>query len=139
MADLEKLKPKVRALALDLARRAQENGIDIMFTCTLRTASEQDKLYARGRTVPGKIVTQTRGGESLHNYGVAFDVCPVIAGRAVWNDASLFNRLGRIGRSLGLEWGGDWRKFPDKPHFQYTAGYELADFRMKRIDEKKFI
>src|SRR6478609_5661733 len=39
----------------------------------LRTIKEQDDLYAQGRTKPGKVVTNARGGSSFHNYGVAFD------------------------------------------------------------------
>ena len=138
MANLNLLKPKVKALALELQKRAKEVGIDIIFTCTLRSVAEQNKLYARGRTLPGKIVTNARGGESLHNYGVAFDICPVINGKAIFNDASLFNRVGKIGIDLGLEWGGSWKKFIDKPHFQYTAGYSLNAFKNGKIDLKKF-
>ena len=37
------------------------------FTHTLRTFAEQDKLFAQGRTAPGKIVTRARGGQSYHN------------------------------------------------------------------------
>ena len=39
----------------------------------LRTFEDQDKLYAQGRTKPGQIVTNARGGDSLHNYGLAAD------------------------------------------------------------------
>jgi peptidoglycan LD-endopeptidase CwlK len=139
MPNLHLLKPKVKALALELQKRAKAIGIDIVFTCTLRSVAEQNKLYAKGRTLPGKIVTNARGGESLHNYGVAFDICPVVNGKAIWNDVSLFKKLGKIGIDLGLEWGGSWKKFIDKPHFQYTAGYSLNAFKNGKIDLKKFI
>jgi peptidoglycan LD-endopeptidase CwlK len=129
MSNLNLLKPKVKSLALELQKKSKAAGIDIIFTCTLRTKVEQDNLYARGRTMPGKIVTQARGGESMHNYGVAFDICPVIHGKAIWNDATLFNKVGKIGKEIGLTWGGDFARFVDKPHFQFTAGYSLRDFR----------
>lgn len=138
MANLNLLKPKVKALALELQKRAKAIGVDIIFTYTLRSVAEQNKLYARGRTLPGKIVTNARGGESFHNYGVAFDICPVINGKAIFNDISLFNRVGKIGINLGLEWGGEWKKFIDKPHFQYTAGYSLNAFKNGKIDWRKF-
>ena len=77
-------------------------------------------------------------GDSLHNYGVAFDICPIINGKAIWSDISLFNKVGKIGKELGLEWGGDWKGFVDKPHFQYLGGYTLMDFKKGRIDEKEF-
>jgi len=138
MPDLNLLKPKVKAMAEELQKRAKAIGINIIFTCTFRTKEEQDKLYARGRTAPGKIVTNARGGESLHNYGVAFDICPIVSGKAIWNDISLFNKIGKIGIDIGLEWGGAWKKFIDKPHFQYTAGYSLNAFKNGKIDLKKF-
>ncbi len=138
MPNLNLLKPKVKALALELQKKCKEAEIDIVFTCTLRSVAEQNKLYAKGRTLPGKIVTNARGGESFHNYGVAFDICPVINGKAIFNDISLFNRVGKIGINLGLEWGGEWKKFIDKPHFQYTAGYSLNAFKNGKIDWRKF-
>lgn len=39
----------------------------------MRTFAEQDALFAQGRTKPGGIVTQARGGESPHEYGCATD------------------------------------------------------------------
>src|SRR5271165_856983 len=38
-----------------------------------RSFQEQDKLYAQGRTMRGRIVTDAPGGESAHNYGCATD------------------------------------------------------------------
>ena len=38
-----------------------------------RTFQAQDLLYAQGRTSPGGIVTNARGGESAHCYGCAND------------------------------------------------------------------
>lgn len=139
MKNLNLLKPKVKSLALLLQKKSKEIGIDIIFTCTLRSVDEQNKLYARGRTIKGKIVTNARGGDSMHNYGVAFDICPIINGKAIWNDISLFNKVGKIGEEIGLEWGGSWKSFVDKPHFQYTAGYGLVDFKKGRVDWKKFV
>lgn len=137
MDKLNLLKPKVKALALQLQKKSKEIGIDIIFTCTLRTKEEQDKLYAQGRTTPGKIVTKARGGDSMHNCAVAFDVCPIVNGKAIW-EASLFNKVGKLGMDIGLEWGGSWNKFIDRPHFQYTAGYDLNAFKTNKIDLKEF-
>lgn len=137
-ANLDLLKPRVKALAIRLMDEWNRGGNDIVITQTLRTFAEQDALYAQGRTKPGAIVTNARGGYSFHNHGVAFDVCPVIGGKAIWNDLSLFRALGEIGMRLGLEWGGTWASFPDYPHFQYTAGYSIEDFLNKRVDENKF-
>jgi peptidoglycan L-alanyl-D-glutamate endopeptidase CwlK len=138
MNDLKLLKPKPRMLAGKLVEKCLKTGISIKITCTYRSIEEQNRLYAQGRTRPGKIVTCAKGGFSLHNYGVAFDFCPLVKGKAAWNDIGLFDRVGKIGISLGLEWGGSWKRFRDRCHFQYTAGYSLEDFRKNRINWKKF-
>lgn len=112
-------------------------GLPLLITQTLRTKAEQDKLYAQGRTAPGKIVTNAKGGDSFHNYGVAFDVCFFVNKRASYTGD--WEKIGKIAESIGLEWGGRWSKFVDKPHFSYTAGYSLEDFKKKKVDMKKFL
>ena len=51
------------------------------FAYTLRTFDEQNALYAQGRTklfdASGKrlgVVTKAKGGQSIHQYGIAFDI-----------------------------------------------------------------
>lgn len=138
MADLATLKPKVRQLAEQLVMRCKEQGITVIVTQALRTFAEQDALFAQGRTKPGSIVTRAKGGFSLHNYGVAFDIVPIINGKADYKNLELFDRIGTLGEQIGLEWGGRWKTFPDRPHFQFLAGYTLVDFQNKKIDETKF-
>jgi len=78
-------------------------GIDVIITSTLRDNESQDALYAQGRTTKGAIVTNARGGQSFHNYGVAFDFCPIVNGKCQWNDAELFKKGGGIAESVWLE------------------------------------
>ena len=47
----------------------------------------------------------------------------------MWNDLRTFKRLGQIGKSIGLEWAGDWVTFREYPHFQATGGLTLAQLR----------
>ena len=129
---LTDLLPVVQVKAKAFLAAAKAEGIDVLITSTYRDNQSQDELYAQGRTRPGKIVTNARGGQSFHNYRVAFDFVPVIGGKAVWNDLALFRRLGKIGKSLGLEWGGDW-KFRDYPHLQYTGGLTLRQLRSGQV------
>lgn len=138
MANIELLKPKVKELVQKLVNECQKAGIQIVITQTLRTIVEQDELYAQGRTKPGNIVTNAKGGYSLHNYGVAFDICPTVGGKLIWTDNNLFKKIGAIGIGLGLEWGGTWTTFIDLPHFQYLAGYTLTNFRENKVDWSKF-
>jgi RHS repeat-associated protein len=102
-------------------------GIDLRVTDGYRSVAEQDKLYAKGRTAPGSIVTKARGGYSNHNFGLAIDVVPFENGKLNW-DTKNYPLIGKIGISRGLEWGGNW-KFVDKPHFQNLQGKTLKDLR----------
>jgi peptidoglycan L-alanyl-D-glutamate endopeptidase CwlK len=128
-------------MAEALLATCNQEGCKLTVTSTYRDAEAQDALYAQGRTKPGKIVTNAKGGQSLHNWRVAFDVVPMRDGKAVWGttgwDGLLWMKVGAIGRSIGLEWGGAWSRFPDFPHFQFTGGLMLADFQAGKTLEEK--
>lgn len=122
--------PLVATKARQLIERAYREGINVIITQGLRTVEEQNELYAQGRTKPGKIVTNAKGGYSYHNYGLAFDFAVLNDDGSVnWKVDEQWKRVGAIGKSLGLEWGGDWKDFKDYPHFQYTFGLSFADLR----------
>lgn len=111
------------------ARCETELGIELLITSTYRDGESQNALYAQGRTAPGSIVTRARAGESFHNYRVAYDVVPLVDGKPVWDVSHpVWQEVGRIGKECGLEWAGDWKNFPEYPHFQYTRGLSIADF-----------
>lgn len=102
-------------------------GITVLIYCTKRTNVEQDGLYAIGRTIHGKIVTNAKGGESWHNYGSAFDFAPTIYGKPQWNDKDLYAKCGGIAEKVGLEWAGRWKgKLRETAHAQYRGGLTLA-------------
>lgn len=122
------LHPKLQPLADEFVKRCKAEGIDALIYMTWRSDAEQDDLYALGRTKPGKIVTKVPGGRSGHNHtedgkpaSLAFDAVPqrLIDGRKVpvWNDPALWAKMGEIAAEVGLLWGGNWKKFVDKPHF----------------------
>jgi peptidoglycan L-alanyl-D-glutamate endopeptidase CwlK len=108
----------VRTVVADLAAR----GIVVEVVQGLRTYKEQDELYAKGRTKPGPIVTQARGGQSNHNFGLAVDLCPFTGDKPDWNaPMAVWAAIGAAAEARGLEWGGQWKKFLDKPHVQLPA------------------
>jgi len=127
--DLNLLHPEAKKKALQLIQKCKEAGIDIVITQTLRTKKEQDALYAQGRTKPGRVVTNAKYPESLHCWGVAFDFAIMRGKEVIW-DISEYAKVGQIGESLGLEWGGRWEKFPDYPHFQ-LPGYSWQELLKK--------
>lgn len=60
---------------IDLALRSlSKEGTPFKVYSGLRTFKEQDALYAKGRTKPGGVVTKAKGGQSMHNYGLAVDL-----------------------------------------------------------------
>lgn len=132
---LATLHPIVATRGRTLVDLASHAGFGVLITQGLRTWQEQDKLYAKGRTIPpiGKanIVTNARGGQSWHNFGLAFDVVLLDAiGKADWDMSHPgWKRVAELGKSVGLEWGGDWKGFKDIPHYQYTGGLSLVECR----------
>lgn len=107
-------------------------------THTFRSIEEQDALYAQGRTKPGKKVTNAKGGQSYHNFGMAFDICLIVDGKtASWDMEEDFDKdheadwmeIVHIAKKHGWEWGGDFVKFRDNPHFQKTYGYATTKLK----------
>jgi D-alanyl-D-alanine carboxypeptidase/LysM domain len=125
------LHPRLAQLGVRLLDQCAAAGLALMVTQGLRTMAEQNALYAQGRTAPGKIVTNARGGQSYHNFGLAFDVLVLDAmGKAQWSDAHPgWRQAGLTAEALGLEWGGHWTGLKDLPHFQYTGGLGLERCR----------
>ena len=126
---LEDLHPTVKTLCEQFIASCAKHNIDVLITSTYRDAESQNALYAQGRTAPGKKVTNAKAGHSFHNWRVAFDFVPIVAGKAMWNDTALFTKCGEIAESVGLEWAGRWTKFKELAHCQYTGGLKLADFQ----------
>ena len=123
MRDIKQLHPKLQEKITQLQAECKKQGLGIRVTDCLRTTAEQDALYAQGRTKPGKIVTKAKGKDynSMHQWGVAFDFCRNESGKSAYaDDDGFFSKVGKIGKSLGLEWGGDWKSIKDKPHFQLS-------------------
>lgn len=113
---IEALHPDLQPLAIKLLHAAAAAGMPILITETLRSRERQAELYAQGRTAPGKIVTRARPGESRHETGRAFDVAFHGAdGRPTWDGP--WEDLGALAESIGLAWGGRWKR-PDRPHIE---------------------
>ena len=131
---INKLHPSVREEVhkiIEECDKALTGKAKIRVTQGLRTNKEQDDLYAIGRTKLGKKITNARGGQSIHNYGFAVDICLVIDGKtASWDTAKDWDNdqvadwyeCVKIFAKYGWDWGGNWKKFKDLPHFD-KRGY----------------
>ena len=119
---IKTLHPKLRPIASRFINEVQKRlGHKLRITDGYRTFAEQDKLYAQGRTTAGNKVTNAKGGQSYHNYGLAFDTYFTENGKVTFKKA-ITSEVAKIGEELGLEWGGRWTSLKDMPHFQLTKG-----------------
>ena len=122
------LLPDAQAQAREFLKQVRAAGINAKIIGGTRTFAEQDALFAQGRTKPGKIVTNARGGFSNHNFGIAWDI-GIFKGASFLGESPQYDEAGQIGKDLGLEWGGDFSSIIDKPHFQCRTGKTLAQLR----------
>jgi peptidoglycan L-alanyl-D-glutamate endopeptidase CwlK len=130
------LHPLVKRQADKIITEMARLGHPVRIVQGYRSIEEQNRLYAQGRTTTGSVVTNAKGGQSFHNYGVAVDMVFVKEG---WNATeSLWQLLGKVGKAQGFEWGGDWTGFVDRPHFEMKLGYSLSDFQGGKVDYSKF-
>lgn len=127
---LEDLLPVVRAKVEKFIALCKGAEIELLITSTYRDNESQDELYAQGRTQPGRIVTNAKGGQSYHNYRCAVDVVPMLNGKPCWDAKNpIWQRVGAYGKAAGLEWAGEWKRFKEYPHFQYTGGLSIKDLQ----------
>ena len=118
MRDSTQLHPILQCKIKQLQSLCEKEGLIIGISECYRTKTEQDNLYAQGRTKAGKIVTNVKFPNSMHCWKVAFDFFRNDGKGAYNNSDGFFNKVGKIGQTIGLEWGGSWKSFVDLPHFQ---------------------
>lgn len=118
---------KVQELLKQLIINCKKRGVEFKVISTVRDLEYQKYLYAQGRTRKGNIVTNIEK-PSFHwdKVGLAFDVVPVVNGKIDWNANKEYQIIGEEGRKLGFTWGGDWKSFSDKPHFQLDGGLKSS-------------
>lgn len=136
------LHPAIRDLitkAIDRAECGLPINTAIRIVQGLRTISEQDALYAKGRTSSGPIITNAKGGRSFHNYGLAVDFALLLDRNSdgtyetlSWSMIADADKDGIVDwseivsafESFGFSWGGKWRTFKDYPHLEMTFGHD---------------
>jgi len=117
VADLRSLHPYFRDKIEKLITRCESKGIKLAIVEAYRTPAKQNEYRSMGAKY-----TRSKGGFSKHQYGLAIDVVPIVNTKAVWDNKMLWKRIGTIGESLGLTWGGRWRTPYDPGHFEWSGG-----------------
>jgi peptidoglycan LD-endopeptidase CwlK len=129
-----------RQARMFLLRAAQQfANFSVRILSGTRTYAEQNVLFAKGRNGnPGRIVTNAKGGESNHNFGIAWDVGIFDNGRYLTGDTAgetkTYRDLAAAAMSPALEWGGNWTSFTDLPHYQMATVLTLAEVRQRFED-----
>lgn len=133
-------------------------GLEVLIHGTFRSNEEQARLFREGRSLTdiqqrardlattygrqdladiligvgpqrGKIKrTNAAPGQSMHQYGLAFDGCPIYNGKLIYDgpedrvpdevEDRLWKLYGVCAMAAGLEWAGNWRRGREMPHCQ---------------------
>lgn len=137
---IKTLLPSIQGFARRLVRELIKEGINAKILSGSRTYAEQNALYEQGRSKPGNIITNARGGYSWHNFGVAIDIGIFQEGKYL-DESPLYKKAGEIGKEIGFEWGGDWQgNLVDEPHFQWNPNHvTLATARELAAEGKSIV
>lgn len=139
--DRSKLHPWLDYKLTLLLKQCNKKGIYLIITEGFRTKEYQDSLYAKGRTAPGKVVTNAKGStySSQHMWGIAFDIA--INDSKLLYDTATIKKVAKIAKSnkVGLKWGGDWKSIIDTPHFYLGKwGSTTSELKSKYGTPDKF-
>ncbi len=118
-------------------------GARLRLAYVYRTPEEQYALFNKRPKV-----TNAKGWQSIHNYGLAFDIVLLYDNNgdgkfeeASWSMIRDFDKdskadwmeVTNLFKSRGWEWGGDWKRFKDAPHFQMSFGFDWKVLK-QRVD-----
>ena len=112
------------------------NKFNVQVTSGSRTVDEQDNLYALGRTKAGRIITNAKGGQSAHNYGIAMDVVVINRlGECDWRFET-YEMIAKLAQENGLMekglfWAGEWKTFKEAVHFDLSNGRPIDEIKIK--------
>jgi peptidoglycan L-alanyl-D-glutamate endopeptidase CwlK len=138
-----KIREELKEDYLYCNNRLLGKGVRLRFSHVYRSKEEQDKLYAKRPKV-----TNAKGGQSTHNFGLAFDVVMLYDNdgngtfeTASWNTIkdgdndgkSDWMEVVKFFKAKGWTWGGDWKSFKDKPHFEKTFGNTWRTLQEKEM------
>lgn len=132
--------PELRTKEARLRQLAAAEGIayEIPAYGGVRTEAEQAQLVKwRDEAVKaGRPYYQVAPfGKSMHEVGAAFDMKVITRPAGMSADAAL-RRLGVLGESLGLEWGGRWSGQTNDPfHLELTGARSsyVAQYQANRV------
>lgn len=141
---IKKAHPRIRESLFVQYKEANallSKGVRLRFAYVFRTPEEQHKLFLQKPKV-----TNADSWQSIHNYGLAFDIVLLIDKdgdgnfeTASWDTLKDFDgdkqsdwlEVANYFKSKGWIWGGDWKKFKDSPHFQFDFGFDWKTLKAR--------
>ena len=130
-----KIKEELLSLYLQCNNMLPKN-VRLRFSYVFRSPEEQHALFLKRPKV-----TNADSWQSIHNYGLAFDIVLLYDKNndgtfetASWDNDKNWQMVVAFFKSKGYEWGGDWKKFKDTPHFQKDFGFDYKTLK-QRIDK----
>jgi peptidoglycan LD-endopeptidase CwlK len=121
--------PQAQVAARRFLDRLRTAEIPARIISGTRTYAEQNQLYRQGRYGnSGLKVTNARGGQSNHNFGIAWDI-GIFQQGAYLGESPWYHQAAEIGLEADLEWGGHWTAFVDRPHYQLAIGQPIRVVR----------
>ena len=132
---IEQAHPKIKGELMTYYKEINSKlpyNVRLRFSHVYRTAKEQDALFNQKPKV-----TNAKGWQSIHNYGLAFDIVLLYDKdgngtfeTASWTIDEHWQMIVSYFKSKGYEWGGDW-KFKDAPHFQKSFGFDWKTLKAR--------
>lgn len=154
---INKLHPKIRDKALAAYQEAVEvtpKGVHPFVVEGCRSFQRSTDLYNQpwdGKDNDGdkKIdeadekVSNSKAGQSYHNYGLALDFMLQINNKDSWNVDKNWILVANVFKKHGFDWGGDWKSFKDYPHVEMRLGYNwkqlLALKEAGKVDNEGYV
>lgn len=136
--------PLLRTEAINAITKAESgfpSNMCVRVVQGFRSFAEQDALFKKRPKV-----TNARGGQSYHNYGLALDFAILhdVNGdgkfeELSWDIVKDFDKDGVFDwnevvvafEAYGWSWGGKWRTFKDYPHVEKTFGLNYKSLLAK--------
>lgn len=117
-SSLSDLTPDTRERAQAFLAAAKDAGLEVVVGSTLRSCADQGTSTAPVN-VNGMQLKRAPGCRSWHTWGRAFDVTLIDA------SPERYASLGALGKTFGLQWGGDFKTNFDPIHFQFSGGLDI--------------
>lgn len=139
---IQTLQLKTQEAARRFLKAVDAGGITVRIISGTRTYAEQDRLFRQGRFGnPGPKVTNARGGQSNHNFGIAWDI-GIFKNGTYLPESPLYDKAAQIALTAGingLEWGGNWQTFKDMPHYQSATGLSISEVRQRFEKGQRYV